>query len=171
MDKMRQEGMNYDFGERGAVLTGGGWKVHEDKRLPIEDFRDKVKKYLGIPQHQCLDLYSMVESNGFMTQCPEGHYLHLPHNYYHAMVLDENSEPVAYGEWGKFAFHDPQARSYPGFIFTGDQVKLLECCPVCEREGPVLEPEIKRMAGEEIRGCAEEMRRMLMSDLSEASGQ
>ena len=50
-------------------------------------------------------------------------------------------------------------------IVTGDQVRLLERCPVCDRPGPVLEPEIKRAAGEEIRGCAEEMRKMLSSDL------
>jgi len=169
MEKMRQEGLSFDFGERGAVLTGGGWKVHESKRMPMEVFREKVEKYLGIPHYQCLDLYSMVESNGFMTQCPEGHYLHIPHNYFHPLVLDENNQPVAYGESGKFAFLDPLARSYPGFIFTGDQVKLLERCPVCQREGPVLAPEVTRMGGEEIRGCAEEMRRMLLSDLSEVS--
>jgi len=33
----------------------------------------------------------------------------------------------------------------------------------------VLEPEVSRMAGEEIRGCAEEMRKMLLSDLDEVS--
>lgn len=169
MEKMRGEGMAFDFGERGAVLTGGGWKVHESKRLPVEVFREKVEKYLGIPHYQCLDLYAMVESNGFMTHCPQGHYLHIPHNYIHPLVLDEHNQPVAYGESGKFAFLDSLARSYPGFIFTGDQVKLLEHCPVCDREGPVLEPEVTRMGGEEIRGCAEEMRRMLLSDLSEVS--
>lgn len=169
MNTMEQEGMRFDFGERGAVLTGGGWKVHEDKRLPVDDFRDKVEKYLGIPDRQCLDLYAMVESNGFMTQCPEGHYLHIPHNHLHPMVLDENNQPLGYGESGKFAFLDGLAMSYPGFIFTGDRVKLLERCPGCNREGPVLEPEVSRMAGEEIRGCAEEMRRMLLSDLDEVS--
>ncbi|MFO8133661.1 MAG: hypothetical protein R6U10_07025 [Thermoplasmatota archaeon] len=169
MNKMEREGMRFDFGERGAVITGGGWKVHEDKRLPVDAFRGKVEKYLGIPDRQCLDLYAMVESNAFMIQCPEGHYLHIPHNYFHPMVLDENNQPLGYGETGKFAFLDGLAMSYPGFIFTGDRVKLLERCPVCGREGPVLEPEVSRMAGEEIRGCAEEMRKMLLSDLDEVS--
>ncbi|MEA2055036.1 MAG: hypothetical protein U9O96_08045 [Candidatus Thermoplasmatota archaeon] len=169
MDKMRREGIKFDFGERGAVLTGGGWKVHENKRMPVKDFREKVKKFIGIPEKQCLDLYGMVEGNGFMAHCPEGHYFHIPHNYYHPLVLDENNELVGYGEYGKFAFLDSLAQSYPGFIFTGDRVKLLERCPVCDRPGPVLEPEVKRMAGEEIRGCAEEMRKMLLSDLKEVS--
>ncbi|HDH82073.1 MAG TPA: hypothetical protein ENF91_03165 [Thermoplasmatales archaeon] len=169
MDKMDREGLKFDFGDRGAVMTGGGWKTQENHRMPVEEFREKVKKFIGIPENQCLDLYAMVEGNGFMTQCPEGHYLHIPHNYYHPMVLDENNEPVGYGEYGKFAFLDSLARSYPGFIFTGDRVRMLEHCPVCDRPGPVLEPEVKRMAGEEIRGCAEEMRKMLLSDLKEVS--
>jgi len=81
------------------------------------------------------------------------------------MVLDEEFKQVEYGEWGRFAFLDAAAMSYPGFIVTGDQVRLLEHCPVCDRPGPVLEPEVKRAPGEEIRGCAEEMRSMLSSDL------
>ncbi|MDD5779237.1 MAG: hypothetical protein PHU95_07290, partial [Candidatus Thermoplasmatota archaeon] len=70
-----------------------------------------------------------------------------------------------YNEWGRFAFLDPLAESYPGFIISGDKVLLLEHCPVCDRPGPVLEPEIKRARGEEMRGCAEEMRRVLSMDL------
>jgi hypothetical protein len=42
---------------------------------------------------------------------------------------------------------------------------MLEHCPICDRPGPVLEPEVKRATGEEIRGCAEELRKMLSSDL------
>jgi len=170
MDKMNRDGIKFDLGEQGAILTGGGWKTQEHQRMPVKDFRDKAYKFFNIPKEQCIDLYAMVEGNGFMTHCPEGHYLHIPHNYYHPMVLDDNNEPVGYGEYGKFAFLDSLAMSYPGFIFTGDRVKLLERCPACGRPGPVLEPEVTRMAGEEVRGCAEEMRKMLMSDLNEVSG-
>ena len=91
--------------------------------------------------------------------------MHVPYYYYHPMVLDEEFNQVGYGESGRFAFLDSAAMSYPGFIVTGDQVKLLEHCPVCDRPGPVLEPEVKRVKGEEIRGCAEEVRRMLSSDI------
>ena len=50
-------------------------------------------------------------------------------------------------------------------MVSGDRVRMLEHCPVCDRPGPVLEPEIKRDSGQEMRGCAEEMRRMLSADL------
>ena len=36
-----------------------------------------------------LDIYGMVEGNGWMVHCPEGHYLHSPYSYYKPLVLDE----------------------------------------------------------------------------------
>ena len=29
IERLKQEGRTFDLGERGCVLTGGGWKVHE----------------------------------------------------------------------------------------------------------------------------------------------
>jgi len=165
MEKMKKEGLRFDFGERGGVGTGGGWKIHEHKRMSVQKFREMVHEYLGLPDKYVLDIYGMVEGNGWMVHCPEGHYLHTPYSYYKPLVLDEEFKPVGYGEWGRYAFLDAAAFSYPGFIVTGDKVRLLERCPVCDRPGPVLEPEIKRAKGEDVRGCAEEVRKMLSSDL------
>ena len=99
-----------------------------------------------------------------MVQCLEGHYLHTPYTYYKPLVLDDDLTPAGYGEWGRFAFLDATAQSYPGVIKSGDRVRLLERCPVCDSPGPVLEPEVQRAKGEEVRGCAEELRRMLARD-------
>jgi Acyl-protein synthetase, LuxE len=166
MNKLQADGKSFDFDEDSLVVTGGGWKVQEHVRMPVEDFRKQVHDVLGIPETSCLDLYGMVEGNAFMVQCPEGHYLHVPYTYCKPMVLGNDLKPLEYGESGRFAFLDALAGSYPGFIITGDQVRLLEHCPVCDRPGPVLEPEIHRAEGEEVRGCAEELRRTLASDFS-----
>jgi hypothetical protein len=165
MEELERNGESFDFGENGAVITGGGWKIFEGQRIPVEEFRKKVERVLGIPPENCLDLYGMVEGNGWMVHCPEGHYLHIPSTYYHAMVIDENGEEVAYGEKGRFAFLDGLAMSYPSFIISGDEVRMYEECPVCHRTSPVLEPEVSRAKGDEMRGCAEEMRRVLSMDL------
>ncbi len=165
IERLKHEGRTFDLGERGCVLTGGGWKVHESKRMPEAEFRRDVEEYLGIPPDQCIDLYGMVEANGWMTQCPEGHHLHIPHTYMHTMVLDDEYRPVGYGETGRLAFLDGSMGSYPGFIITSDRVRMLERCPVCDRPGPVLEPGVTRVAGKESRGCAEEVRRMVSSDM------
>ncbi len=167
MKKLKEDEITFDFSDRGAVLTGGGWKIHEHKRMPVEEFREMVKDTLGINDEHCLDLYGMVEGNGWMIHCPEGHYLHVPHTYYHPLILDNEYKPVGYGEWGRFAFLDGSTHSYPGFIISGDRVRLLEHCPKCGRPGPVLEPEVERDAGQEMRGCAEEVRKMISTDIGD----
>lgn len=160
LQKLKLKGKSFNFGERGGVATGGGWKIYEHTRISDSEFRAEVSEVLGIPDKYCVDAYGMVESNGWMIQCPEGHYFHIPYSYFKPLVLDENLKPVKAGEVGRFAFLDASALSYPGFIFTGDQVRMLEKCPVCDRPGPVLEPEIRRLPGQEDRGCAEELRRL-----------
>jgi hypothetical protein len=163
--KLREEGRSYDFRERGAVLTGGGWKVHENERIPEKDFRKELEDVLGITPERVIDLYGMVEGNVWLTQCPEGHHFHVPTCYAYPMVLGEDFEQLGYGETGRFAFLDGSMGSYPGFIITGDRVRMLERCPVCDRAGPVLEPGVTRMAGQGSRGCGEEVRKVISADL------
>ena len=40
---------------------------------------------------------------------------------------------------------------------------------VCDRPGPVLEPEVRRISSVEMRGCAEELRRVLAQDFTESN--
>jgi hypothetical protein len=119
----------------------------------------KINRIFGLPQENCRDCYAMNEMNSFITAC-EGHYKHVPY-FLQPYVLDEEMNPLPYGEYGTFAFIDPLANSYPGFIITGDRVKLLEHCPKCDRPGPVLAPEIERIKGEPPKGCAEAMAKAL----------
>lgn len=166
LEYLKKEGKSFDLPDRGGVITGGGWKTEENKRLSVKEFIREVNEVLGIKNEHCLDVYAMVEGNGIMTHCPEGHYLHIPITYLHPMVVDKDMNPVGFEEYGRFAFLDGTAYSYPGFVVSGDRVRMLENCPVCDRPGPVLEPEVTRDRGEEVRGCAEEVRRMLTIDFS-----
>jgi hypothetical protein len=140
--------------------------MHENIRLSSSDFRAEINRVLGIPEQHCVDTYSMVESNGWLIQCPEGHYFHMPYAYFKPFVLDEKLNPVKIGERGRFAFLDASALSYPGFIITNDQVRLLEKCPVCNRFGPVLDPEIRREAVKDNPGCADDVIRLFIADQS-----
>jgi len=164
MNKLQKEGKCFNFGERGTVMTGGGWRLFENASIPLVDFRKQVHDVLGIPETHCVDGYAMTEGNALMLQCPEGHYFHAPYTYFRPLVVDDDLKPVGYGEWGRFAFFDALANSYPGFIITGDEVRMHERCPVCDRPGPVLEPEVKRAKGAEMRGCAEVIGRVLAEE-------
>lgn len=158
LERMKTEGITLKL-EDSQVLTGGGWKAEEDKRAPEEAFREKVEEILGIPQHHYHDVYAMSECSSVFLSC-EGHYKHIP-PVIHPLVLDDDLQPLGYNESGRFAFIDPLPTSYPGFIITGDHVKLMEHCPVCDREGPVLDIEVTRMPGVEGRGCAAVMAELM----------
>ena len=159
MERMKKEGKTVNLSDS-QVLTGGGWKAEEDKRSPEETFREKVKEVLGIPDDRYHDVYAMSECSSVFLSC-EGHYKHVPPTII-PLVLDENLSPIGYDKFGRFAFIDPIPKSYPGFIITGDKVKLIKKCPVCSREGPVLDIEVSRLPGVEGRGCA-----AVMADLME----
>jgi phenylacetate-coenzyme A ligase PaaK-like adenylate-forming protein len=144
------------------VLTGGGWKSEEDRRTPEEIFRKKVENTLGVPQHKFHDVYAMSECSSVFLSCDK-HYKHIPPVII-PFVLDEELNPIGYGEFGRFAFIDPLPISYPGFIITGDKVKLLEHCPGCNKEGPVLDIEVTRLPGVEGRGCAAVMAELMQQE-------
>jgi len=144
------------------VLTGGGWKAEEDKRTPEEVFLEKVEDVLGIPQDRYHDIYAMSECSSVFLSC-EGHYKHVPPTIL-PLVLDEELNIIGYNKFGRFAFIDPIPDSYPGFIITGDKVKLFEKCPVCNHEGPVLDIEVTRLPGVEGRGCAAVMAELMESE-------
>jgi Acyl-protein synthetase, LuxE len=168
MDALDRMGKHYELGARGSLMTGGGWKTLGNQVISAEHFRQRVEDVFGIPETRCRDLYGMVEMNAMLSTCREGHYYHIPYTWLKPFVLDHTLTPVGYGEWGRFAFLDALARSYPGFVMTGDQVRLLEHCPVCDRPGPALDRVIKRMPSEDMRGCAEELRRVFNQDLAGA---
>jgi phenylacetate-coenzyme A ligase PaaK-like adenylate-forming protein len=166
---MEKEDIHLDLGESNSVVfTGGGWKIFEDKKVPLEEFAGLVEKTLGIPPSSYVDVYGMSEMNGLAISCEAG-YKHL-HPWIHPMVLDDNEGDVGFGAFGRFAFLDPVAHSYPGYIMTGDRVKLLKRCPVCDKTGFVLESDISRMAGSEAKGCANLMRGMMAEELRKVEG-
>jgi phenylacetate-coenzyme A ligase PaaK-like adenylate-forming protein len=165
IEKLKEEGRSYDFKDRGIVLTGGGWKVHENERIPETAFRKELEEILGITPERVIDLYGMVEGNPWLTQCTEGHHFHIPTCYMYPMVLDDDFQPLGYGETGRFAFLDSSMYGYPGFIITGDKVRMLEHCPGCDRPGPVLEAGITRASGQGSRGCGEEVRKVISMDM------
>lgn len=161
LNRMESEGITLKLSDS-QVLTGGGWKAEEDKRSPEEAFREKVEEILGIPHHNYHDVYAMSECSSVFMSC-EGHYKHIPPVIY-PIVLDDDLKPLGYDESGRFAFIDPLPTSYPGFLITGDKVKLFEHCPVCDREGPVIDIEVTRMPGVEGRGCAAVMAELMKQE-------
>jgi hypothetical protein len=167
MLKLQEMGKQLSLGNEDSVLiTGGGWKIFESRKISEADFGLLSEETLGISAERYFDVYGMSEMNGIAVSC-KGRYKHL-HPWIHPLVLDDHEGVIGYDQWGRFAFLDPAAHSYPGFIITGDRVKLLENCPGCGKAEPVLATEITRMAGAEAKGCANLMRGLMAKELSKA---
>ena len=164
MKIMEEKGIYLNLGKSNSVIiTGGGWKIHENIKISSTEMAKKIEEFFGIDIKNYRDVYGMSEMNALALDC-ECRYKHIP-PWIHPMILDEDYEPVGYGEEGRFAFLDTAANSYPGFIITGDKLKLLEACPECEREGIVIKGEISRMAGAEAKGCGNLMRELMVEEM------
>jgi phenylacetate-coenzyme A ligase PaaK-like adenylate-forming protein len=164
---LENEGKTLNLGNKWRITTGGGWKKSADVKIRQEDLFNKVEQVLGIPSQNCRDLYGLSESSVPFPGC-EGGYYHIPHTFLHPYVLDADLTPLGFEQHGRFAFIDTLANACPGFIITGDRVKLLETCPSCSRPGPVLVPPITRMPGVEDRGCANVVRNLMASEADQA---
>jgi len=153
----------FTLGSGWFVETGGGSKKNETGTFSLQNLTIRIESVFGIPKENYRDLYAMSECRAVFPTC-EGQYKHVPYTVLHPFVLDENLDPIGFNEPGRFAFIDTLAHSYPGFIITGDRVKLLENCPACNRPGPVLDPEISRISGVEDKGCANLVRRLMAEE-------
>lgn len=134
-----------------VAMTGGGWKTFSGERLEVGVLNDMISDVFGIPRAQVIDGYSMAEIHGVVPRCEHGRY-HIP-PMLECMVVDDELRPLQGKDLtGTFAFMDPFAMSYPGFIVSGDRVRMVEeQCP-CGVHGKAF-LEIGRAAGREVKGC------------------
>ncbi|MBF0407843.1 MAG: hypothetical protein HQM10_10845 [Candidatus Riflebacteria bacterium] len=59
------------------LLTGGGWKAAEDKKVTRDFFRQKAMRLLGIPLENMRDGFGLAEHSAPYIECRE-HRFHIP---------------------------------------------------------------------------------------------
>jgi len=163
---IQEQGLTFTLGNHWRIMLGGGWKLLHERPLSEDDLRMHAVKALEIPAGHIHDIYGSTECLGLCGLSCEGGYKHIPHTVLHPLVFNEKMEPVGDGQWGRFGFLNPLIQAYPGFILTGDRVRLLSRCPACDRKGPALDSEISRMKGAEDRGCANMVRQVITERLT-----
>ncbi|MCX6046890.1 MAG: hypothetical protein NT075_17440 [Chloroflexi bacterium] len=134
------------------VLFGGGWKSFQGEKIAREALVALLAQSFGLPLERIIEGYSMTEANVFMVRCDQGRF-HIP-PMLEPVIFDEALSPVT-GKalHGGFGFLDPLAIAYPGFIITGDVVRLIDGECACGLTGPAI-TEIGRAQNREIKGCA-----------------
>jgi hypothetical protein len=135
------------------VVCGGGWKAAEGERIPRRELVERVDDAFGIGAEHVVDTYSTSECNCVFPSCAEGRY-HIP-PLIEPVVLDDcymrlDGDDVC----GTFGFLDPFAASYPGFVITGDQARLVRGRCGCGLGGWSVVGDIVRTPTVEARGCA-----------------
>lgn len=137
------------------VLFGGGWKSFTGARISREQLLSLMSDRLGLPADRILEGYSMTEINAFMLRCEHGRF-HIPPLLEPVLFNEElapmPAAPAGAERRGILGFLDPLATAYPGFLVSGDEVKLVEGDCACGLSGPAV-TEIGRASFRELKGC------------------
>jgi hypothetical protein len=150
-DEVRRRGASLPLPAGSSISYGGGWKSFTGTRIPEAELNERLALTFRLPPAAISEGYSMTEINGLMQKCVQGRF-HVP-PFLEAVVYDEEL-CVKRGEdvRGTLGILDPFATSYPGFVLTGDNVRLLRSpCP-CGLPGPTV-LRVERSPGKEVKGC------------------
>jgi len=133
------------------ILFGGGWKTFEGEKIQKEALVKMIAETFAVLPELIMEGYSMTEINATMPCCDYGRF-HLP-PHIEPIILNEELVPLQGKDLrGAFGFLDAFALSYPGFIISGDNVRLQDESCACGVQGPAL-TEVGRSPGREIKGC------------------
>ena len=136
-DEVFRRGAHLPLPAGSSISYGGGWKSFTGTRIPEAELNQRLSHTFALPLTAISEGYSMTEINGLMQKCVEGRF-HVP-PFLEAVIYDEELS-VRHGDdvRGTLGILDPFATSYPGFVLTGDNVRLLRTpCP-CGLPGPTV---------------------------------
>jgi hypothetical protein len=151
-ERMIKTGRTIQVLPQSTLSFGGGWKTFEGEKIDRDDLIRMIREALGVEEKYIFEGYSMTEMNVSLMRCPGGRY-HIP-PLVQAVVYDAALQPLKGKDiTGTFGYLDPFATSYPGFIITGDQIRLVDEACSCGRRGPAIVGEVSRAPGREVKGC------------------
>lgn len=151
-DELDRCGIKLQLGPRAFIITGGGWKIHRDREVSKEVFKQRVAQVLGMPETNIRDTFGMVEHGIPYVDCEAGN-LHVP-IYARARVVDpETLQALPDGSPGLLQLMTPYLSSYPSIsLLTTDRAVLHQHC-ACGRPGHTLKI-LGRAGLVKHKGCA-----------------
>nr|AFJ93058.1 acyl-protein synthetase [Candidatus Photodesmus blepharus] len=125
-EHMKKEGLKFNGGELFYIITGGGWKNHENKSLNRARFNHLLMDVFQLSdKSQIRDTFNQVELNTCFFEDEQQRKRVPPWVY--ARALDPVTlKSVPNGELGLLSFMDASATSYPAFLLTDDVGIILE---------------------------------------------
>jgi hypothetical protein len=114
--------------EGSVMLTGGGWKAAEDKKVTRDEFRALVSERLGIPSDNIRDLYGMAEHSAPYIEC-RAHKFHVP--VYNRVLIrcPSTMRVLPDGEMGLMEFITPFNAMMPTLAILSTDLGYLDVAP------------------------------------------
>lgn len=148
---MSSQNQRIALNEGSLIFFGGGWKSFTGETTDRETLVAMLSETFNMPSDMILEGYSMTEINVLMVRCDSGRF-HIP-PIIEPVVFDDELSPLEGKDVsGTFGFLDSLAFSYPGFIISGDKVRLVNTECSCGLSGPAI-TEIGRARSREVKGC------------------
>jgi acyl-CoA synthetase (AMP-forming)/AMP-acid ligase II len=146
-------GYNIDFGDS-ILIHGGGWKKLADQQVSNDEFKERLRKTLGI--REIYNYYGMVEQTGSIyLECESG-YFH-PADYSEIIIRDpRNMKEQEVGKAGLIETISTIPWSYPGHVLLTEDLGVvhgLDGCD-CSRRGRYFSI-LGRLTNAELRGCSD----------------
>jgi hypothetical protein len=134
-------GLRHVFDPSSFVISGGGEK---GRNLP-DNASEMVLEWTGVPRVE--EGYGMSELMGINAKCSAGNFHINPWLVPFVLDVDELEPLPSVGRTtGRFAGIDLMASSYwSGFISTDLVTITWDPVCACERQGPYLDPDIRRV--------------------------
>jgi hypothetical protein len=152
LSTLKNVGKAFSF-PQGYVLTGGGWKAAEDKKVTKEAFYKLLSETMGIKDENVLDGYGMAEHSAPYMEC-KLHRFHVP--VYCRIIIRDPATMKALnpGETGLIELLTPFNAMMPNLSVLSTDIGFLdkEACP-CGYKSPTFTL-VGRGGLKKHRGCA-----------------
>ena len=151
--KLQEQGIELNF-PKATLIHGGGWKKLTDLEVSDEEFKESVKKHLGVDR--VINYYGMAEQTGSLYfECQESN-LHTT-AFGHVIIRDFKDLSVCEnGEVGIVQLLSVIPMSYPGHSILTEDIGLVlgdDGCN-CKKPGRFFKI-MGRLPDAEIRGCSD----------------
>lgn len=153
LEHMNAQGISVKLPGGSLVMTAGGWKKAENKRVSREELRSAITDRLGIPAEQVRDAYGMAEHAAPYLECAS-HRFHVP-AYNRIIILDPVTfEPAPAGTTGLIELVTPFNAMMPALAILSTDLGVIDTdpCP-CGRRSPTFQV-LGRAGTSKHKGCA-----------------
>lgn len=145
-------GKTLHFHPDSFLMTGGGWKKKEDKKVSREEFVQFIHEMTAVLPANVRDMFGMVEHGVPYVECRLGN-MHVP-IYARVTIKEPNTlHKLPYGAVGLPNFVTPYLYSYPAVSILVNDFALLEPECKCGLAGPIIRI-IGRAGISKHAGCA-----------------